>query len=154
MGRSVRRLQGWEPSESTSYEYDVTGRLSSSRTTVESEFDPTDIAWLEALEEYERTVGPHGFTMAEATDPDADPNSPNSHYRFRAGVPVTTPEGRVEWGVQFDWAEKARLDFIDRARGNDPDALNGAIIPVHRQQITPRAERQARRARRAAGPPE
>jgi hypothetical protein len=151
MGVSVRRLQGWEPSERTVYEYGADGRLSSSTTTLESEFGPTDLDWLAALLDVERETGPHGFLMSEATDPDADPDLPGSHYRFMAGTPQQTPEGGIVWSPTYDLAERARLHFASRLRKEDPDPHAGLIVPVHRVKVQPKKDRV--RKRRAAPPP-
>lgn len=145
LGVSVRRLQGWEPSQRTVYEYDAQGRLSSSITTLEPEFGPTDLEWQTALRELELEVGPHGFSMAEATDPDADPSSHDSHFRFVAGDPQVTPEGGTVFSPTFDFVEKARLDYIADLRGEDRDKFAGLIVPVRRFTRTPTDRSRVRR---------
>lgn len=151
MGVSVRRLQGWEPSERTSYEYDDAGRLSSSTTTLESEFGPSDLEWLAALAEYEADIGPHGWLMSEATDPDADPDRPDSHYRFMAGTPQTSPEGQLVWSPTYDLVQRAKDHFASDLRGEDRDPHAGLVVPVHRVRVEPRAQR-TRRGRRKTPP--
>jgi hypothetical protein len=146
---SVRRLQGWEPSERTVYEYGPDGRLSSSITTLESEYGPTDLEWLEALLEVEREQGPHGFPMTEATDTDADPDRPESHFRFVAGTQQIAPEGDTVWSPSYDFAEKARLDFIADLRGEKRDPHAGLVVPVQKYARTP----TTRKRRRKASPP-
>lgn len=106
----------------------------------------------EALREVESEFGPHGFHMLEATDPDADPNDPEAHWRFVAGTPVKDPEtGATVYAGTFDWAEKVRLDALDKLRGQKPDPLNGIIMPVSRIPHKPR--KRVRRVRRPQGPP-
>jgi len=136
----------------TSYMYDADGRLSSSLSTPEPEFDAEDLYAFEALREVEGEFGPHGFHMSEATDPAADPNDPEALWRFVAGTPVVDPETKeVVYAGTFDWAEKVRLDALDKLRGQKPDPLNGIVMPVFRVRHTPRPRR--RRARRPQGPP-
>ncbi len=150
-GRSVRKLQGWEPSQRTVYEHDAQGRLSSSTTTLEPEFGPTDIEWLTALLEVERETGPHGFLMSEATDPDADPDRRDATHKFVAGTPQVTPEGDVVFSPTYDLAERARLHYIADLRSEERDPHAGLIVPVHRVAITPKKNRV--RKRRGSTPP-
>jgi hypothetical protein len=149
---SVRRLQGWEPSERTVYEHGPDGRLLSSTTTLESEFGPTDLEWLTALLEVEAERGPHGYLMSEATDPAADPDRPTSHYRFVAGTPQVTPEGKTVFSPTYDYAERARLNYIADLRQEDRDKFAGLVVPVQRYRVEPKAERR-RRGRPAPLPP-
>jgi hypothetical protein len=151
MGVSVRRLQGWEPSERTVYVYGSDGRLSSSTTTLESEFGPTDVEWLTALLDVERETGPHGFLISEATDPDADPDLPDSHFRFMAGTPQVSPEGGIVWSPTYDLAERAIQHRIAEIRGEKPDPHAGLMMPVHRVRVQPKKDRV--RKRRTAPPP-
>lgn len=127
------------------YEHDAQGRLSSSITTLEPEFGPTDIEWLTALLEVERETGPHGFLMSEATDPDADPDRRDATHKFVAGTPQTTPEGDVVFSPTYDLAERARLHFISDVRGDDRDPHAGLLVPVHRVAITPKKDRVRKR---------
>lgn len=124
-------MQGWEPSSHTSYTYDEAGRLSSSHTTLDPEFGPDDADLFAALRQIERSTGPHGYAMEVATSPDADPNNPEATMRFLAGDLTVDPEsGEFIYAATFDWAEKARADFIDRAHKRDADPLNGMLVPV------------------------
>jgi hypothetical protein len=67
---SPRRLSGWEPAEVTTYEYDG-DRLVRAVTIREPEFSTVDTAaLLEARRRARVRRGPHGYTIAEATDPD------------------------------------------------------------------------------------
>jgi hypothetical protein len=128
------------------YEHDAEGRLLSSTTTLEPEFGPTDLDWLMALREVELEQGPHGFPMSEATDIDADPDRPESHFRFVAGTPQVAPEGDTVWSPSYDYAEKARLDFIADLRHEDRDPHAGLIVPVSRYARTPKPRNRRRRA--------
>lgn len=133
------------------YEHDASGRLSSSVTTLESEFGPTDIDWLTALLEVERETGPHGFLISEATDPDADPDRPDATHRFIAGTPQTTPDGDVVFSPTYDLAERARLNYIADLRKEERDPHAGLIVPVNRIAVTPKRDRV--RKRRGSTPP-
>ncbi|MET0888383.1 MAG: hypothetical protein ABWX92_18255 [Mycetocola sp.] len=88
----------------------------------EGEFDDEQTQWLIAYGRVERDLGRHGFSMAEATSPDADPNNYDGGYRFIADAPIT------------DWAEKARLDRIDKYRteAGENANLNGLVFPVRK----------------------
>jgi hypothetical protein len=79
---SPRRLWGWEPTETTTYEYDDAGRLISSTTEREPEFDETDIAFLRALDELEQDTGRYGELISEALSPDSDPNNRDAAYHY------------------------------------------------------------------------
>jgi hypothetical protein len=79
--------------------------------------------------------------MGDATSPDADPSDPDSPWKFVAGIPVRSPEGQVMRAPVVDFAEKARLDFLDRLHKRDPDSTNGVIVPVFRVR---RAQRKHR----------
>lgn len=133
------------------YEHDAQGRLSSSITTLESEFGPTDLEWLTALLEVERETGPHGFLISEAIDPDADPDLPTATHKFVAGTPQSTPEGDVVFSPSYDLAERARLHYISDLRKEDRDPHAGLLVPVHRVAITPKKARV--RKRRGSTPP-
>jgi len=110
-------------------------------TTPEPEFGPSDVAWFAALAELEAGEGPHGFLMEDATSPDADPSDPDSAWKFVAGVSVVSPEGQRLRAPVIDFAEKARLDALDKLRGHDVDSMNGVVMPVFR---VPRAKRKHR----------
>jgi len=133
------------------YEHDAQGQLSSSTTTLESEFGPTDIDWLTALLEVERETGGHGFLISEATDPDADPDLPDSHFRFVAGTPQTSPEGDLVFSPTYDLAERAKAHFISDLRKEDRDPHAGLMVPVHRIAVQPKRARV--RKRRDSTPP-
>lgn len=75
--------------------------------------------------------------------PDADPNNPEGEFRFVAGELTVSPEGEFVYAGVFDWAEKARSDFLDRARKHDPDPLNGMQVPVRRVRRSERARNRA-----------
>jgi len=142
LGVSLRRLQGWEPSSRTEYEYDDDGRLVAATTTQEPEFGPTDHDWLVALAALEAEEGPHGHLMSDALSAEADPANPDGAFEFVAGHPVQSPEGAWVRAPLIDYAEKARLDMRDRLQAADPKAhLNGVVIPVYkvprRRRVSP-----------------
>lgn len=59
LGIPPRRLAGWEPAETTSYEYEG-GRLVRSVTVRESEWSDEDRAWMAALAAYRGGLCPCG----------------------------------------------------------------------------------------------
>ena len=81
----------------------------------EPEFTPDEVARLIESRRFERSLGPHGFPMDEATDP-------ANQWVFE-GAAVT------------DWAEKARLDKLDRMRTENKDAnFNGVTVQVRKKR--------------------
>lgn len=67
---TYRRFSGWEPAESTEYEYDEAGRLIRSVTTREPEWDEQERAWMLALAEHESRLCPLcGRPLSVCTDP-------------------------------------------------------------------------------------
>lgn len=55
----------------TTFEYDDAGRVVASVTVREAEFSPLDVAALLEVRRRARVRrGPHGYTIAEATDPE------------------------------------------------------------------------------------
>lgn len=61
---------GWEPGESTTFEYDDEGRMVRAITVREPEYSHLDRSWM--LESRRRDAEPrgrHGWLMSEATDP-------------------------------------------------------------------------------------
>ena len=123
MGVSPRRLNGWEPAESTEYVYED-GVLVGSVMRREPEFDDEQRDLLLASEAFEASIGSNGHLAAEAMSPEADPTNYDSPLRFEAHGPF------------WDWAEKARLDDIDRYRAlfpkDSPPNLNGAFWTVEK----------------------
>lgn len=88
LGVSPRRLNGWTPAEYTHYVYDDSGRLLSSVTVKEPEFDDRDIAVMVAARRAKLAPrGPHGHLLSEATSKDADPASWNAKFRYVVPVP-------------------------------------------------------------------
>ncbi|MFC3504802.1 hypothetical protein ACFOOK_28075 [Micromonospora krabiensis] len=59
LGVAPRRLDGWEPAETTVYEYDA-GRLVRSVTVREPEWSEQDRAWMAALVGYRASLCPCG----------------------------------------------------------------------------------------------
>jgi hypothetical protein len=106
-------LSGWEPAEVTSYEYDG-DRLVRTVTVQEPEFSTLDVAvLLEARRRARVRRGPHGYTIAEATDPEnqfAFVAKPRQDWAMRAlelaqkaykaENPGATDAGSLVWDVQ------------------------------------------------------
>jgi hypothetical protein len=125
-------LRGKEPGETHYPAYDDDGRLVSVRVERDPEWTADQVSLVLGVEAYERSVGPHGIPINEATNPENDPDNPNGTGYFRAGVPVTDPDGVTSWGPVIDLAEKARLDRMDeyrKAAGEDGN-VNGVTFPV------------------------
>lgn len=120
MGVSVRRLEGWEPAEVHEYVYDGNGRVARVVVRREAEFTADEVALLLGSVALEREVGAHGFTIAEATDPE-------NQFAFEA------PENGV-----VDWAERAGKRaarvFRDKYESDDPGAMEGRFFPVRRRE--------------------
>jgi len=93
-------------------------------TRREPEFDDEQRALLLASAEFEAGIGSHGQLLSEAMSPEASPTEYGSTLRFAAQGPF------------WDYAEKARLDDIDRYKAEFPkDAppnLNGAFWTVEK----------------------
>ena len=123
MGVAPRRLNGWEPAETTEHVYEG-GVLVRSVTTREPEFDDEQRDLLLASAAFEASIGTNGHLNAEAMSPEASPTDYNSSLRFSANGPF------------WDYAEKARLDDIDRYRNefpkDSPPNLNGAFWTVEK----------------------
>ena len=62
-------MSGWEPAESTTHEYDSSGRLVRSVTVREPEWTPAEVAVMVAWKRRQAEIGSHGVSMLEATDP-------------------------------------------------------------------------------------
>lgn len=70
---SWRRWQGWEPRQTTAYEYDAGGRLIRSVTTREAEWDTDNRTWSVALLDHEASLcGDCGHSLVETTNPAYD----------------------------------------------------------------------------------
>ncbi len=70
-GVSWRRWCGWEPTRTTTYEYDPDGRLVRAVTTTEAEWDDEQRAAAYALRDYEAGLCPGcGGVLAETTRPE------------------------------------------------------------------------------------
>lgn len=95
-------------------------------TTREPEFDDEQRDLLLASALFEASIGPTGHLKSETTSFDADPTNPQRTHWYTAS------------GPHWDWAEKARLDDIDRYRAEfpkeDPPNLNGAYWVVEKHQ--------------------
>jgi hypothetical protein len=72
LGLSLKRFDGWEPTETTTYRYDDTGRLVSSTTTRDVEWDPEQQAWMLGLAHYRSLIhGPCGGYLPDTVGVDA-----------------------------------------------------------------------------------
>lgn len=117
MGVSPRRLSGWEPAEVTTREYDADGREVRSVTVREAEFSPLDVAALiEARRRQRVRRGPHGYTVADATDPD-------NQFAFKAGRPVR------------DWAMVALTTAQKQWFAEHPDDKNDPSLVFHVEKL-------------------
>lgn len=74
LGISIKRLDGWEPVETTRHVYDEeTGRLVESVTTRESEWDDEQQTWMLALHLLEAdTCDGCGGQLSETTSPEME----------------------------------------------------------------------------------
>jgi hypothetical protein len=73
LGVAPRRLDGWEPAETTEYEYGDGGRLVRSVTVREPEWSDADRAWMTALAAYRATRCPNcGGDRRECTAHESD----------------------------------------------------------------------------------
>lgn len=114
---SPRRLSGWEPAEVTTYEYDADGRVARTATVREAEFSPLDVAVLiEARRRQRARRGPHGYTMAEATDPE-------NQFAFRVDKPVR------------DWASKALSTAQKRWFAEHPEDKDDPSLVFHVEKM-------------------
>lgn len=112
--------------------YDENGRLTQVYVEREPEWTPDQVALVLGVEAYEALIGPHGQPMDEAMSVESDPSNRQGKRIYRAGVPVTTPEGNTVYAPIRDWAAKAKADAEDaykKAAGEDAN-LNGLIWPV------------------------
>jgi hypothetical protein len=123
MGVAPRRLNGWEPAETTEHFYEG-GLLVRSVTTREPEFDDEQRDLLLASAEFEALVDSNGHLISETTSFQANPTNYDSTLRFAAAGPF------------WNWAEKARLDEIDAYKSqfpkDSPPNLNGAFWVVEK----------------------
>ncbi|TFD51956.1 hypothetical protein E3T46_07660 [Cryobacterium sp. Hh11] len=114
---SPRRLNGWEPTTTTVYEYED-GVLVRSLSTPEPEFADDDLDLMLASVAFEASIGRNGHLLSHTMSPEADPQKYEHSLRY------------VAHGPFWDWDEKVRLDDIDRYRAefpkDSPPNLNGA----------------------------
>jgi len=95
-------LQGWEPAEVTTYEYDDEGLLVRSVTVREIEFTADALAELQAWQvEENEPRGSHGHLLSDAMSRDGDPGN-----RSRL----------------WDWVVEPSTDFAQRALDKAADA--------------------------------
>lgn len=72
LGISPRRLDGWEPAETTTYDYDDAGRLVRSVTVREPEWSEQDRAWMLALVGYRASLCPTCGGPIEECGPESE----------------------------------------------------------------------------------
>lgn len=104
----MRRLLGWEPQQTTVFEYDGAGRLIRSVTTTEAEFDDEQRALAIAHHLLAQDVGEYGESLSEAFSPDADPLNEDGKYRYKAGL-------------RINFAAKAVEDAVAQSRKEHPE---------------------------------
>jgi hypothetical protein len=93
LGVSPKRLDGWEPRETTVHEYDDdTGRLIRSTTTREPEWDDQQRGWMLALAHYRASHCPdcHGELRHTLTVEDWDVDPPIRCHRCTAIAEAAT----------------------------------------------------------------
>lgn len=107
---SPSRLDGWEPAETSTFEYDDAGRVVRVVTVREAEFSAEDVEWLLASRRRSRIPrGSHGVPLAEATNP-------TFQYDWEVGLPVT------------DFVHKKLAAAKEAYRKQYPDADMGSLI--------------------------
>lgn len=111
---SPRRLWGWEPETTTYYEYDDAGRVESSTTVREPEFDETDLEFFRALEELEQDTGPYGELLTEALSPDSDSDSRDATHRYDVDLPMVNFAARAVARAQESYYSKNEVSESDR----------------------------------------
>lgn len=74
MGISLKRFDGWEPSETHTYRYSRRdpGRVTSVKVVREVEWDADERAWMLALHLYRSQVGPCGHYLPRTAAADAE----------------------------------------------------------------------------------
>lgn len=114
LGIAPRRLWGWEPA--TTHTYDEQGRVLTSRP--EPEWDAEQYALVAALStiEDDECPGCHG-SMSETTSPDSDPDGDGSH-RYEATAAVR--------------CHKCTARELKAKQYADADAPSALRYPVHR----------------------
>lgn len=112
----------------------------SARVDRDPEWTPDQVALVRGVEAYERSLDPNGYPIEVATSYDNNPNNPDGTGYFRAGLPVTDPDGVTTWGPVLNLAEKARLDRMDEYRESlgENANVNGISFPV---VLVPREKR-------------
>lgn len=134
---SVKRLDGWEPTEVTAYEYDETGRLARSVTTRGVEWDEVERGWLLALDLYEAGLCKRcGVPLAESLDADHDPDNPDAPYHYVADQPAACNHCLVLVRSERAWSKLREADapaLIHTARlvkrkVRDPSRKKGQVI--------------------------
>lgn len=112
----MRRLNGWEPAEVTSFEYDDAGRLVRQVTVREPEFTDAERTRLLAARRWKASLNRFGIPWHEATDP-------SNQFAFEGTGPVT------------DWSEKAFEDHKSHYYDQWKDAnRNGHTFNVRKRR--------------------
>lgn len=107
------------------------------RVDREPEWTPDQVSLILGVEAYGRMLGQHGHPMDEATSEDHNPDNPHGSSYYRAGIPVTDPDGVTTYAPIIDYATKAEADAMDayRKAAGENGNVNGVFFPV---QLIPR----------------
>lgn len=88
LGISLKRFDGWEPTETTEYVYDEQGRLVRAVTTREVEWDEQQQAWALAWQLEQATRCPVcGGDPDECQDPASDPDNAQNARVWKTSYP-------------------------------------------------------------------
>lgn len=106
-------MRGWEPEESTRFEYDD-GRLVRSVVTKDPEWDDEQLNLMLAWQALHEDIGSHGQLMSEATDP--------------------ANEGRFVAEAVTDHAQAARDKMREQYKKDFPDDPQHGVFFVARKR--------------------
>lgn len=112
--------------------YSDDGSLLYTRVERESDWTPEQVSLVLGVQAYQRSLGPHGQPMDEAMSPDSDPSNRDGKRIYKAGVAVTTPEGKKMYAPLIDFAERAQAQAMEnykKSAGENAD-LTGLVFPV------------------------
>lgn len=115
---SLKRFHGWEPTRTTTYEYDDDGRLLRSMETVEPEWDEDERAWVTALRLYRDSLCPScGGPVEECHAPITFDELRRGRFIVEHSVCARTRELRKAMKEAQETAEEpAALVFTTRRR--------------------------------------
>lgn len=86
---SLKRFDGWEPKKVTRVTRWHEGQAAEWETVTEPEWDSRERRWMLALQVYESTLcGKCGQPLDETTDPNTDPDRPESTQKWVAQGPT------------------------------------------------------------------